>query len=96
MCIRDSKKDYQEFFEQFQGPLEVEFRDLNIVAGDRVAFCRGLERLSGTMKNGQKFDAWVRVTECYRKTKGQWRAIHDHVSVPVDFDSGKALLDLKP
>ena len=90
------KKDYQEFLDQFQGPIEVEYRDLNIIAGDTVAFSRGLERMSGTLKNGQKFDAWVRFTECYRKTNGRWLAIHDHISVPVDLDSGKAVLDLKP
>src|SRR5579859_1910657 len=90
------KKDYQEFLDQFQGAIDVEYRDLNIVAGDTVAFSRGLERMSGTLKNGQKFDAWVRFTECYRKINGHWLAVHDHISVPVDLDSGKAVLDLKP
>lgn len=90
------KKDYQEFLDQFQGGIDVEMRDLSIVAGDRVAFSHGLERLTGTLKNGQKFDGWVRFTEGYRKTNGRWFAIHDHVSVPVDLDSGKAALDLKP
>ena len=89
------KKDYQEFLDQFQSTIDVEYRDLNIVAGDTVAFSRGLERMTGTLKNGQKFDAWVRFTECYRKTNGHWLAIHDHISVPVDLDSGKAVLDLK-
>jgi ketosteroid isomerase-like protein len=90
------KKDYQEFLGQFDGPIGMEIRDLNIVAGDRVAFARGLERLSGTLKGGHKLDMWVRFTECYRKTNGHWLAIHDHVSVPADFDSGKAVMDLKP
>lgn len=90
------KKDYQEFLDQFQGGIDIEYRDLSIIAGDSVAFSRGLERMSGTLKNGEKFDAWVRFTECYRKTNGHWLAIHDHISVPVDLNSGKAALDLKP
>jgi uncharacterized protein (TIGR02246 family) len=90
------KKDYQEFLDQFQGPIDIEYRDLHIIAGDTVAFSRGLERMTGTLKNGQKFDAWVRFTEGYRKTSGHWLAIHDHISVPVDLDTGKAALDLKP
>ena len=69
---------------------------MKIVAGDTVAFSRGLERMTGTLKNGQKFDTWVRFTECYRKTNGRWLAIHDHISVPVDLDTGKAVLDAKP
>ena len=90
------KKDYREFLDQFQGPIDIEYRDLNIIASDTVAFSRGLERMTGTLKNGQKFDAWVRFTEGYRKTSGHWLAIHDHISVPVDLDTGKAALDLKP
>ena len=90
------KKDYQEFLDQFQGGIDIEYRDLSILAGDSVAFSRGLERMSGTLKSGEKFDAWVRFTECYRKTNGHWLAIHDHISVPVDLNSGKAVLDLKP
>lgn len=90
------EKDYQEFLDHFQSPIDIEYRDLKIIAGDTVAFSRGLERMSGTLKNGQKFDAWVRFTECYRKTNGRWLAIHDHISVPVDLDTGKAVLDLKP
>jgi ketosteroid isomerase-like protein len=90
------KKDYQEFLDQFQGPVDIEYRGLKIVAGDTVAFSRGLERMTGTLKSGQKFDAWVRFTECYRKTQGRWLAIHDHISVPVDLDTGKAVLDAKP
>jgi ketosteroid isomerase-like protein len=90
------KKDYQEFLDQFQGAPDVEYRDLSITAGNTVAFSRGLERMSGTLKNGQKFDAWVRFTECYRRINGHWLAIHDHISVPVDLDSGEAVLNLKP
>jgi ketosteroid isomerase-like protein len=71
------KKDYQEFLDQFQGAIDIEYRDLTIIAGDTVAFSRGLERMNGTLKNGQKFDAWMRFTECYRKTNGRWLAIHD-------------------
>jgi len=90
------KKDYEDFLDQFQSALDVEMRNVSIIAGDTVAFSRGLERISGTLKGGEKFDSWIRFTQCYRKTHGRWLAVHDHISVPVDFASGKALLDLKP
>src|SRR3981081_3328097 len=80
------KKDYQEFLDQFQGAIDIEYRDLKIFAGDTIAFSRGLEQMIGTLKNGQKFDPWVRFTEGYRKTDGRWLAIHDHISLPVDLD----------
>ena len=90
------RKDYEEFLALFDGPIEVEFRDMKVVAGADVGFVHTLEHLSGTMKNGQKIDFWGRCTSGFRKINGKWLDTHDHCSVPSDFDSGKALLDLKP
>lgn len=90
------RKDYQAFFDQYQGPLHVEYREVKITAGDTVAFSHGLERISGTLKNGHNSDVWVRFTECYRKIDGRWRAVHDHISVPANFETGKAELSLQP
>jgi PhnB protein len=33
------KKGLEEWFSSFQGPVQYENRDLNITAGDQVAFC---------------------------------------------------------
>jgi len=89
-------KRWQELFESYQGPIEYEVRDLSITASDDVAFSHSLNRVSGTIKNRQKTDRWLRWTACYRKTNGKWLIIHEQVSVPVDLKNGKAMLDLKP
>ena len=90
------RKDYEEFLSQYQGPIDIEYRDLRIIAGENVAFIHALERMSGTLKNGQKSDLWVRATSGLRKINGKWLIVHDHISVPADFETGKAALDLKP
>ena len=90
------QKDYEEFLAQYDGPIEVEFRELRVVAGDNVAFIHTLERLTGTMKNGQKSDIWLRGTSGLRKINGKWLIVHDHISVPVNLETGKAELGLKP
>jgi ketosteroid isomerase-like protein len=74
----------------------VEFRDIRIIAGHDVAFIHALERIRGTLKNGQTSDLWIRATSGLRKIHGKWLVVHDHVSAPVDLDTGKAVLDLKP
>jgi uncharacterized protein (TIGR02246 family) len=89
-------KHWQEFFEAYQGTLHVEFPDISITVGDNVAFSHCLLRVKGTMKTGQQTDWWLRWTACYRKTNGKWLIVHEQVSVPIDFRSGKAMLDLKP
>jgi ketosteroid isomerase-like protein len=90
------RKDYADFFAQFKGPIHIEERDVDIEADANVAFAHGLERLTGTMSNGTPVDMWMRWTSGYRKIGGRWYALHDHVSVPVDLATGKAVMNLKP
>jgi uncharacterized protein (TIGR02246 family) len=90
------RKRWQELFQSYQSSVDYEVRDLSITAGDDVAFSHSLNRVSGTMKNGQKIDRWLRWTACYRKTNGKWLIAHEQVSVPADVRNGKAMLDLKP
>jgi uncharacterized protein (TIGR02246 family) len=87
---------WQALFAAYEGPIDYEIRDLHIAASNDQAFSHSLNRTSGTLKNGQRSERWLRWTACYRKYDGQWRIVHEHVSVPVDLKSGKALLDLKP
>lgn len=90
------RKDYEEFLAQYDGPIEIEYREMRIVAGNDVAFIHALERMSGTLRNGQKSDMWVRATSGLRKINGKWLIVHDHISVPTDFSTGKSMLDLRP
>jgi uncharacterized protein (TIGR02246 family) len=90
------RADYQQFLSQYEGNLRVEVRDLHVGATGDLGYAAGLELISGTLKNGQKSDVWLRFTSLFRKSNGRWLDFHDHVSVPVDIESGKAMLDLKP
>jgi ketosteroid isomerase-like protein len=89
-------KNWEDVFTAYQRPLGYEIRSLTITAGDGVAFGYSLNRISGALKSGTRSDYWVRWTACFRKVDGAWLIAHDHVSVPVDFQSGRALLDLVP
>lgn len=90
------RKRLSEWFSSFQGPIGFEMRDLNITAGDDVAFCHSLNGISATATGGAKVDMWWRATNCFRKDDGQWLVTHGHSSEPFDVKSGKALLNLKP
>jgi len=90
------RKNYEEVFAMDEGPLDVEVRDLKIIAGSDTAFLHCLDRMSGTLAGGHRSDLWVRVTSGLQKIDGQWRIAHDHISVPAHFESGAAALDLRP
>src|SRR5918996_212194 len=53
------------------GTMIFEMHDLNIVAGDDVAFVTALTRCGGTGENGEEKAGWMRMTVGYRKTHGQ-------------------------
>jgi ketosteroid isomerase-like protein len=89
-------ENWVDVFTAYQRPLGYEIRDLTITVGDDVAFGYSLNRISGTLKNGNRSDFWVRWTACFRKVDGNWLIAHDQVSVPLDVESGRALLNLKP
>jgi ketosteroid isomerase-like protein len=88
------RQNWVGLFAMFQRPLDYEIRDLTIAAGDEVAFGCSLNRLGGTSKDGKRNDIWVRFTACFRKIDGIWLFAHDHVSVPLDPPSGRALTTL--
>lgn len=69
---------------------------MRIISSGDVGFIHALERFTGKLKNGQPSDLWLRATSGVRKINGKWLIVHDHVSVPVDFETGKAALELKP
>jgi uncharacterized protein (TIGR02246 family) len=80
----------------FEPPLEYEFRELDIAIGGDVAFARSLNRFGGTKTDGTHIANWLRSTLGFRKVDGRWRIVHQHISVPFDMETSKAMLDLKP
>ena len=90
------RKDYEDYFDAYDGPVDVELRDVAVVAGKDVAVAFGLEQFKGKLKSGDVTDFWARFTSAFRKIDRKWLDVHDHDSVPIDFATGKASLDLKP
>lgn len=89
-------KDFDTFFSQYKGPLAIEYRDCGFSGTGDLAMITCLEHVSGTLTNGQHSSIWLRATSGLRRVNGRWLDFHDHISVPVDIETGKALLDLKP
>jgi ketosteroid isomerase-like protein len=87
---------FLEWFDGFKGPINMEMRDLRILAsGDFAVACR-LSRSRGTLKNGQEVGRWVRATSCCQWSDQKWLVTHEHISWPVDPRSGMAAMDLLP
>jgi uncharacterized protein (TIGR02246 family) len=90
------RKDWQTFLDSFEGPITVDLTELDVGADRNLAYSHSIQRVAGTDKQGKKLDITVRVTDVYKKARGRWVLIHEHVSVPVDLDTGKPDLASKP
>ena len=91
------KKDFEGFFAAFPGPVDkFEVQDLSIVTDDKLAFSHSIQPGIMTAKDGSKVTLVARVTDGYRKINGKWLIALEHVSIPVDLNTGKADPTSKP
>jgi len=90
------RKDFEDFIAAFPGPMEYEITDLSITASGAIGYSHRIDNLVLTDKEGKQVHLAVRVTDVYRKSKGKWLIIHEHVSVPVDLATGKPDVLSKP
>ncbi len=68
------------FPEQFRS----EHRDIVIhVTGD-LAIMHGVHHFVPTPADDPSGQTWMRVTVCYRRINGQWKSVHDHISLPFN------------
>jgi uncharacterized protein (TIGR02246 family) len=80
----------------WEGPIQIDARDVNLVVDGDLAFVSALFRMRGS-QGGEDQDMWYRTTICLRKTAGRWRIVCYHASVPFYMDgSYRAAVDLKP
>ena len=90
------RRNFLRWFDAYKGSIGVEIRDLNILASGDIAVAYLLHRTSGTLKNGREVGYWVRATVCCQRANHRWLITHEHISLPVDFESRSAAMDLVP
>lgn len=84
------------WFATWDGPIQVDTRDVDLIIEEGLAFMSSLTRMRG-IQGGKEQDLWFRSTMCFRRAEGRWRIVCDHASVPFYMDgSQRAAVDLKP
>lgn len=84
------------WFAGFQGPIDLQTRDVTVAVSGDLAVAHWLSRARGTLRDGRAAGTWVRASNWSRRSAGGWSVTHEHVSVPADLASGQAAVDLTP
>jgi ketosteroid isomerase-like protein len=92
----DYKRDWESLFSAFPGPVTNAISEQSITVVGPVAYGHNVQTANFTKKDGSKQELVVRVTDVYRKIRGKWLIVQEHVSFPVDLETGKADLLSKP
>jgi ketosteroid isomerase-like protein len=90
------RTDWDEFLGSTKGPLKYEISDVDVTAVGTVAYGHSIQRIVATSVKGDPIDLTTRVTDVYRKIDGNWMIVQEHISIPVDLDTGKPDLSSKP
>ena len=85
------RRDWEDFFSHFKGAPTLTIIDLRISVDGNVGFGSCFTNIKGMDLQGHAVDRNVRVTVGYRKIDGNWLATHEHISMPVDLATGKAV-----
>lgn len=85
-----------DMFSRFEGNAHMEVANQVIAVDGAVAFGHCFMHVTGTDTQGHLIDRWVRVTNGYRKVAGNWLIVLEHISVPVDFSTGKLVPIQRP
>jgi uncharacterized protein (TIGR02246 family) len=81
--IEAYKKTWDLFFSWSHNSGVFDISEMNVTAGNGVAFVTALMRCAGTESNGEKTELEFRLTVGLRKIGGQWTVMHEHHSIPA-------------
>jgi len=91
-------KAYRENWKGFltgPGTIRVEISDLSVTVAGDTAYAHLIHHFNGIV-NDKPLDLTDRVTDIYRKLNGQWVIVQEHISIPVDLETGRGDLTSKP
>jgi ketosteroid isomerase-like protein len=90
-------KEIQAWLDTWDGPINLESRDLNVTISGDCAFCHGYIQMTGTKVAGNHVSFWMRSTLCLHREGDSWKISHEHASVPFYMDGSlRPAFDLNP
>lgn len=91
------RRRFSEWLGAYQGAVKQEIYEFNARISGDIAVVAMLIQSAGMLRGrSEAIGLWVRSTTCFQRANGTWLITHEHVSVPADLKSGRALWTLNP
>ena len=74
---------WQVFFARAEKPVRFDLRDINVTAGQDVAFATAIGHCVSIERDRIREELEFRLTMGFRKIDGRWRIMHEHHSLPA-------------
>ena len=81
---------------QFMGEGSIVLHSVTVRASDDLAVAWFIDRCTGPNEQGEMESGYTRGTACYQRHGDTWKIVHEHFSMPIDMESGKAIFDAAP
>lgn len=90
--IQEYRTEWEKFSPYFFQGMEISRRDLILHASSDLVVLHCHSKVEHSALKGQIQMPWCRTTLCMQKRNKQWYVVHQHISMPVDLATGKAVM----
>lgn len=90
------KHTWEACIDYFPESFSVNIKDLKIHVGGDVAVSHYIFCLTGTPKEHDAAQTYIRTTTAFKKMQGKWKIVHEHGSVPFNPHTRVAVFTMEP
>jgi ketosteroid isomerase-like protein len=89
--IAEVRKDFDVYMNNY-ATFKADILDMNVEVDGNLAVAMSHQHFTARGKNGTPdLDALIRQTDILKKRNGKWLITYQHLSVPIDIKTGKAV-----
>lgn len=89
--IAEVRKDFDVYMANYTD-FKADIKDMTVDVGGDLAVAYSHQHFTAKGKNGTPdLDAMIRQTDILKKKNGKWLITYQHLSVPIDLKTGKAV-----
>jgi len=86
------RRNFLRWFNEYEGEIDLETRDLDIAISGDVAFAHMLHLDKGNTHLESGLEFWLRSTVCCQRSNNKWLITHEHISLPIKPDLWSTVL----